>query len=85
MTVCVRACVDSCLHELIHRHLTDPTDKQLHADVSTALLSVGDEYNGKTSYLVPPTCTSSDRSAAALKSIQHCTFPLYWIPTHFVF
>uniref|UniRef100_A0A4W6DY27 Ral GTPase activating protein catalytic subunit alpha 2 n=1 Tax=Lates calcarifer TaxID=8187 RepID=A0A4W6DY27_LATCA len=37
------------------------------------------------SYLVLPTCTSSDRSATALKSIQDCTFPLYWIPTHVLF
>uniref|UniRef100_A0A671YSC1 Ral GTPase activating protein catalytic subunit alpha 2 n=1 Tax=Sparus aurata TaxID=8175 RepID=A0A671YSC1_SPAAU len=37
------------------------------------------------SYLVLPTCSSSDRSATALKSIQDCTFPLYWISTHVLF
>lgn len=41
MFVCVRARVR--LHELIHQHLRDPTDKQQLADVSTALLSVRDE------------------------------------------
>lgn len=37
------------------------------------------------SYLVLPTCTSTDRSAPALKSIQDCTFTLYWISTHVLF
>uniref|UniRef100_A0A8C6PSB3 Ral GTPase activating protein catalytic subunit alpha 2 n=1 Tax=Nothobranchius furzeri TaxID=105023 RepID=A0A8C6PSB3_NOTFU len=37
------------------------------------------------SYLVLPTCSSSDRSATAPKSIQDCTFLLYWIPTHILF
>lgn len=37
------------------------------------------------SYLVLPTCASSDGSAAALKSIRDCTFPLYRIPTHILF
>jgi len=37
------------------------------------------------SYLVLPTSISSDRSATALKSIQDCTFLLYWIPTHILF
>lgn len=45
MFVCVRVhvFVGLCLHELIHQHLTDPTNKQPLADVSTALLSAGDE------------------------------------------
>lgn len=32
-----------CLHELIHQHLRDPTNKQQLSDVSTALLSACDE------------------------------------------
>lgn len=40
---------------------------------------------GNVSYLVLPTCTSTDRSAPAPKSIQDCTFTLYWISTHVLF
>lgn len=36
-------CLCVCLHELIHQHLRDPTNKQQLSDVSTALLSACDE------------------------------------------
>lgn len=34
------------------------------------------------SYLVLHTCTNSDRSTTALKSIRDHTFPLYWVPAY---
>lgn len=63
------------LHELIHRHLKDLTDKQrLRGCQHTTLISQWWTEWKNVSYLVPSTRSSSDRCAAAPKSIRDCTF-----------
>lgn len=63
------------LHELIHWHLKDLTDKQrLRGCQHTTLISPWWTEWKNVSYLVPSTRSSSDRCAAAPKSIRDCTF-----------
>ena len=81
---CVRACARVKESSFANTSEIPPTNSSSRMSSQHSYQSMMNRM-ANVSYLVLPTCSSSDRSAAALKSIQNSTFPLYWIPTHVLF
>lgn len=86
-SACLYLCICVCVSSWAHSN----TLKIWPTNSSSSRMSAQPSYQSmmnrmeNVSYLVLPTCSSSDRSATAPKSIRDCTFLLYWIPTHILF